>query len=87
MAAHQRDAVRTQAFREVAALFDVVTRRLVSPKLSAMSQTGTSDPIKLPAWITGRSFVAAAMLKGRVSSAWAWTTAMTSGRASRSRRG
>jgi hypothetical protein len=45
----------------------LVTSRLVSPKLSAMSQTGTSMPIKLPEWITGRSFVPWAMPKGRVS--------------------
>jgi hypothetical protein len=31
---------------------------LVSPKLSAMSQIGTSAPMKLPEWITGRSLVA-----------------------------
>src|SRR6516164_2641355 len=41
----------------------LVTSRLVSPKLSAMSQTGTSVPIKLPEWITGRSFVPWAMPK------------------------
>ena len=45
----------------------LVTSRLVSPKLSAMSQTGTSMPIKPPEWITGRSFVPWAMPKGRVS--------------------
>jgi hypothetical protein len=32
-----------------------------------MSQTGTSMPIKLPEWITGRSFVPWAMPKGRVA--------------------
>jgi hypothetical protein len=48
-----------------------------------MSQTGTSVPMKLPEWITGRSFVALAMPKARVSSAWACTIAVTSGRASK----
>jgi predicted amidohydrolase len=48
---------RTRAFVSIC--------RLVSPKLSAMSQTGTSMPIKLPEWITGRSFVPWAMPKGR----------------------
>ncbi len=46
----------------------LVTSRLVSPKSSAMSQTGISMPIKPPEWITGRSFVPWAMPKGRVSS-------------------
>ena len=36
----------------------LVTSRLVSPNLSAMSQTGTFAPMKLPEWITGRSWVA-----------------------------
>ena len=50
-------------------------------KRLAMSHTGTSAPMKAPEWITGRSF-GGAMPKGRVSSAWACTTAITSGRAS-----
>src|SRR5439155_1105878 len=61
------------------AAFD--TRRSVSPKLAAMSQTGTELPIKLPEWMTGRSGTSV-IPKGRVSSAWACTTATTSGRAS-----
>ena len=48
-----------------------------------MSQTGTSLPIKLPEWITGRNLVASAMPNGRVSSACACTTAMISGLASK----
>src|SRR5207247_8339414 len=39
-----------------------------------------SIPMKLPEWITGLSLVALAMPKGSVSSAWACTTAFTSGR-------
>ena len=45
-----------------------------------MSQTGTVWPMKLPEWITGRSGVPFAMVYGRIASAWAWTTAMMSGR-------
>ena len=54
----------------------LVTSTLVSPNLSAMSHTGTLAPMKLPEWITGRSWVAAAMPNGSMSSAWACTTAI-----------
>jgi hypothetical protein len=57
------------------------TSRFVSPNRSAMSHTGTSAPMKLPEWITGRSGVLVTV-NGSTASAWAWTTAITSGRAS-----
>jgi hypothetical protein len=47
-----------------------------------MSHTGTFGPMKLPEWMTGLSFTAAAMPNGSVSSAWACTTELISGRAS-----
>src|SRR5262249_8253206 len=43
----------------------LVTSRLVSPNLSAMSHTGTLAPMKLPEGITGRSAVAYALPNGR----------------------
>ena len=57
----------------------LVTSRLVSPNLSAMSHTGTFGPMKLPEWITGLSGVPVAMPNGRMSSACACTIAFTSG--------
>src|SRR2546426_449071 len=57
------------------------TRRLVSPKLSRMSHTGMRAPMKLAMCTTGRSGVVE-IVYGRTASAWAWTTACTSGRAS-----
>ena len=61
----------------------LVTSRLVSPNLSAMSHTGTLfELMKLPEWITGLSGVPDAMPNGRMSSACACTTELTSGYAS-----
>ena len=53
----------------------------MSPKLSRMSHTGMRAPMKLAMCTTGRSGVVE-IVYGRTASAWAWTTACTSGRAS-----
>src|SRR5579859_6175224 len=82
VAAHQHDVVCGKALRQIAPCAIFVTRRLVlSPKRSAISQTGTSAPMKAPEWITGRS-ASLVIVKGSTSSACACTTAVTSGRAS-----
>jgi len=52
---------------------------------AAISLTGTFPTIKLPEWITGSSSVET-RLNGSVSSACAWTTDVTSGRATKNRR-
>ena len=82
MAAHQRDVAFAQAFGEIAALRHVGDQQIGVAEFFAISHTGTLPPMKLPEWITGSSGVATRP-NGSVSSAWACTTAVTSGRASK----
>ena len=53
----------------------------VSPKSSAMSQTGISAPIEAATWKIGRSGTPVTE-NGITDGAWLWQTAITSGRAS-----
>ena len=64
MTAHQRNAVLPEAFREVARL-----RHVGDAEIIGDVPDGTSMPIKLPEWITGRSFVPWAMPKGNLRDA------------------
>jgi hypothetical protein len=65
VAAHQCHIVPAKGFREIATLLHIADEQVGIAELSAMSQTGTSVPMKLPEWITGRSFVASATPKAR----------------------
>ena len=53
---------------------------LVSPNSCWLSHTGTSWPITLAMWNTGRSLTRP-IVNGSTARAWWWLTAFTSGRA------
>ena len=72
-----------EAFREIAALLHVGDQQIGVAEFVGDVPHRHFGPMKLPEWITGRSFVPLAMPNGRMSSACACTTALTSGRASK----